>query len=98
MAQDIARAVEAEKAAAVLRRKAVDAQAQLERTRTLVEEAIARVGRLRAQLEAAGAHRTRSDAPPGGQKAPPGRTLSNGTKTPASAPAPAPVSAPRQTP
>jgi len=50
-ARDAARAAEAEGAAAQVRRKAVDAQAQLERTRALVEEAIARVGRLKAELD-----------------------------------------------
>src|SRR5271165_3485745 len=49
-ARDIARAADAEAAAAQIRRKAVDAQAQLERTRALVEEGIARVGRLTAEL------------------------------------------------
>jgi hypothetical protein len=52
-ARDVARAAEAEAAAADVRRKAVDAQAQLDRTRALVEEAIARVGRLKAELEQA---------------------------------------------
>jgi hypothetical protein len=52
-ARDIVRAAEAEAAAAEVRRKAVDAQAQLERTRALVEEGIARVGRLKAELEEA---------------------------------------------
>jgi hypothetical protein len=37
-------------AAADARRKAVEAQAQVERTRTLVEEGIARIGRLTAEL------------------------------------------------
>jgi hypothetical protein len=50
-ARDAARAADAEAAAAQVRRKAVDAQAQLERTRALVEEAIARVGRLKAELD-----------------------------------------------
>jgi hypothetical protein len=49
--RDVARAADAEAAAGEVRRKAVDAQAQLERTRALVEEAIARVGRLKAELE-----------------------------------------------
>jgi hypothetical protein len=49
-ARDIARAAEAEAAAADARRKAVDAQAQVERTRALVEEGIARIGRLTAEL------------------------------------------------
>jgi hypothetical protein len=49
-ARDIARATEAEAAAAEARRKAVEAQAQVERTRALVEEGIARIGRLTAEL------------------------------------------------
>jgi hypothetical protein len=49
-ARDIARAAETEAAAAEARRKAVDAQAQVERTRALVEEGIARIGRLTAEL------------------------------------------------
>jgi hypothetical protein len=49
-ARDIARAAEAEAAAAEARRKAVDAQAQVERMRALVEEGIARIGRLTAEL------------------------------------------------
>jgi hypothetical protein len=49
-ARDLVKTVDAEARAAELRRKAVDAQAQLERSRTLVEEEIARVGRLRAEL------------------------------------------------
>ncbi len=49
--RDIARAADAEAAAAQMRRKAVDAQAHLERTRALVEEGIARVGRLTAELD-----------------------------------------------
>jgi hypothetical protein len=62
-ARDIARAAEAEAAAADARRKAVEAQAQVERTRALVEEGIARIGRLTAELnqierpaQPAGAH------------------------------------------
>jgi hypothetical protein len=50
-ARDAARSADAEAAAAQVRKKAVDAQAQLERTRALVEEAIARVGRLKAELD-----------------------------------------------
>jgi hypothetical protein len=49
--RDVAKAVDAELSAADLRRKAVDAQAQLERSRALVEEALASVGRLQAELE-----------------------------------------------
>jgi hypothetical protein len=53
-ARDLARAADAEASASDLRRKAVDAQARLVRARALVEEGIARVGRLRAQLAEAG--------------------------------------------
>jgi hypothetical protein len=49
--RDLAKAADAEQSAAELRRKAVDAQAQLERSRALVEEALASVGRLQAELE-----------------------------------------------
>jgi colicin import membrane protein len=52
-ARDVARAAEAEAAAAEVRRKAVSAQEQLERTRALVEEAIAHIGRLQAELDQA---------------------------------------------
>jgi hypothetical protein len=50
VARDLAKASDAETTAAELRRKAVSAQEQLERTRALVEEGIARVGRLQAEL------------------------------------------------
>ena len=53
-ARDLAIAAEAEEKAAELRRKALAAQAQLERARALVEEGITHLGRLRAELEAAG--------------------------------------------
>jgi hypothetical protein len=52
-ARDLARAADAEAQASDSRRKAVDAQARLVRARALVEEGIARVGRLRAQLDEA---------------------------------------------
>jgi hypothetical protein len=48
--RDLARAAQAEATAADLRQKALDAQAKLERERALVEEGIARVGRLTAEL------------------------------------------------
>jgi multidrug efflux pump subunit AcrA (membrane-fusion protein) len=50
-ARDLVRAADAETAAVDLRRKAVDAEEKLERTRALVEESIARVGRLTATLD-----------------------------------------------
>jgi hypothetical protein len=52
-ARDLLRAVGAETKAAEVRRKALDAQAQVDRTRALVDEDIARIGRLKAELEAA---------------------------------------------
>jgi multidrug efflux pump subunit AcrA (membrane-fusion protein) len=53
-ARDLARAADSEAAASDLRKKATDAQARLERVRALVEAGIARVGRLRAELDEAG--------------------------------------------
>jgi colicin import membrane protein len=53
MARDTAKAADAEAAAADLRKKALEAQAQLERSRSLVEEAIASIGRLQAELDQA---------------------------------------------
>ncbi len=55
-ARDVVRAADAEAAAAELRHKALDAQAQLERSRSMVEEAIATIGRLQAELDQVGAH------------------------------------------
>jgi hypothetical protein len=51
-ARDLELAVAAEKMAAERRREAMRAEAQLQRTRTLVEEGIARVGRVEAKLGA----------------------------------------------
>jgi len=76
MARDLVKAVEAETTAAEARKKAVDAQAQLERTRAAVEEGIARVGRLKAELaEAEAGNREKRTAvevhdgePAGGKK------------------------------
>ena len=51
-ARDLVSAADAEASAAQVRRRAVDAQERLERSRVLVEEEIARVGRLDAQLRA----------------------------------------------
>jgi hypothetical protein len=50
IARDRVGAADAEDKAADLRRRATEAQAQLERTRALVEQGIARVGRLQAEL------------------------------------------------
>jgi hypothetical protein len=52
-ARDLAQAAAAEKQAVERRRRAIQAQAQLERTRALVEDGIARLGRIRAELETA---------------------------------------------
>jgi hypothetical protein len=53
-ARDLARAADAEAAASDSRKKATDAQARLDRVRALVEAGIARVGRLRSELDEAG--------------------------------------------
>ncbi len=53
MARDLTKAADLEQAAAQARRDALDAGALLDRERALLEEGIARTGRLRAQLEAA---------------------------------------------
>ena len=61
-----------------VRRKAVDAQAQLERTRALVEEAIARVGRLTAELNQI--ERPRPATRPGGARSGDGPDIAGGSK------------------
>lgn len=53
MARDLLRAVDAEAKAGEVRRKALEKQEQVDRTRALVDEDIARIGRLKAELEAA---------------------------------------------
>ncbi len=53
MARDLVSAADAETKAAAVRRKALDEQVQFERTRALVDEGIARVGRLKAELDEA---------------------------------------------
>jgi hypothetical protein len=65
-ARDLVRAADAEAAAADTRRKAVDAQARVERVRVMVEDGIARLGRLRAEADRDGRDgaRDRGDAPP----------------------------------
>jgi hypothetical protein len=50
-ARDLVSAADAEALAADARRKAVEAEAKLERSRVLVEEEIARAGRLTAELQ-----------------------------------------------
>jgi hypothetical protein len=52
-ARDLASAAAAEKMAEDRKRQAIQARAQLQRTKALVEEGIARLGRLRAELDAA---------------------------------------------
>jgi|HubBroStandDraft_4_1064222.scaffolds.fasta_scaffold388810_1 hypothetical protein len=52
-ARDLVRAADAEARATEVRRKALEEGVQLERTRALVDEGIARVGRLKAELEEA---------------------------------------------
>ena len=65
--RDLARATDTEQQAADMRKKALESQARLSRTRTLVEEGIARVGRLSAELEqakqASGESRTARESP-----------------------------------
>ncbi len=50
--RDVLRAVQAEARANDLRKKALETEAQVAKTREVVEEVIARTGRLRAQIEA----------------------------------------------
>jgi hypothetical protein len=52
-ARDLAAAAAAEKMAEDRKRQAIQAHAQLQRTKALVEEGLARLGRLRAELDAA---------------------------------------------
>ncbi len=69
-AEDLARAAAAEAKAAAARSAALDAGAQAERERALLEEGIARSGRLRAVLEQI----ARENARPGGGGDAPSRT------------------------
>jgi hypothetical protein len=62
--RDIARAADAEAKAADVRRRALEEQTQLERTRALIDEGIARIGRLKAELDEA-QHTAATDAKPG---------------------------------
>ncbi len=52
-AEDVVRAIDAEAKAAEVRKKALDAQVQVDRTRALVDEDTARIGRLKAELVSA---------------------------------------------
>jgi hypothetical protein len=54
MGRDLVIASDAEDRAAQVRRKATDRQVQLDRTRALVEETVARLGRLRAEIAETG--------------------------------------------
>lgn len=56
--RDLVKAADSEAAASELRRKAIETQAQLDRQRALVEEGVASVGRLRAELDQAHANPT----------------------------------------
>jgi hypothetical protein len=60
-ARDLARAIDAEEKATAARRAAIDAGAQVERERALLEEGIAQNGRLRAALDEL--ERGRKEAP-----------------------------------
>lgn len=53
MARDLARAADAERRANDARKDSLDAGAQLERERAMLEESVTRTGRLRAELAAA---------------------------------------------
>jgi hypothetical protein len=73
-ARDVARAVYTESLAAKGRTEAVESEAQLERARALVEEGIAHVGRLQAEVdkaEAAGTTRTAVEHHDGAPASPP---------------------------
>jgi hypothetical protein len=69
-ARDAALAAAAERLADDRKRQALQAQAQLQRTKALVEESIARLGRLRAALEAASARIDGAGRPPAKGNAP----------------------------
>jgi hypothetical protein len=89
--RDLVRAADAESTAADLRRKAMSEQEQVERSRALVEDGVARVGRLRAQIEEANAANVgarRAVEVHGGQPKPP--TKPQKTDTPENAPATTP--------
>lgn len=70
-ARDLALAAAAEKQAEDRKRQAIQAQAQLERTRALVEDGIARLGRIRAELDAAPAKAVTAVEVHDGQPRPP---------------------------
>jgi hypothetical protein len=72
-ARDLTLAAAAEKLAEERKRQSMEAQAQLERTRALVEEGIARLGRIRAEIGASTAKVTAVEShdgqpPPAGAK------------------------------
>jgi hypothetical protein len=96
-ARDLVAAADEEAHAAEVRTRARDAQAQLERTRALVEEGIARVGRLRAAI--ADAERERLDARTAvevheGEPKPVHRPKNQAPKPPPAAPKPPGAGAP----
>jgi hypothetical protein len=85
-ARDLELAVAAEQMAVERRREAMRAQAQLQRTRTLVEEGIARVGRIQAELNAAASPattktRTAVEVPERGSKKPDPAAKANAPQT-----------------
>jgi hypothetical protein len=89
VARDLVRAADAERAATTARLAADDAGARADRERSLLEEAIARQGRLRAELE--GLDRTKQGAD---RTAPVGASLEAGAPTPGTKGAPGPRPAP----
>jgi hypothetical protein len=91
MGRDLVVASDAEDRAAQVRREATDRQVQLDRTRALVEETVARLGRLRAeiaQMEPPGPTEHIRDASDGGPPPahPPEATDAGPTPAPKSAP------------
>ncbi|MEI7891759.1 MAG: hypothetical protein WCI05_01630 [Myxococcales bacterium] len=64
VARDLARAVGAERRASKARQATLDASVQQERERALVEDGIARIGRLKAQIEEANRHPSARTATP----------------------------------
>lgn len=92
LARDLVKAADVEKKAGDVRRDALDAGAQMERERALLEEGIARTGRLRAELEAAEreAKETNRTAAAAMDAGAPTRVVPR-PRPPAPAPAPAPA-------
>ncbi|HEX3769582.1 MAG TPA: hypothetical protein VHV30_01900, partial [Polyangiaceae bacterium] len=88
-ARDLASAAAAEKMAEDRKHQAIQARAQLQRTKALVEEGIARLGRLRAELDAASSpvRHAPSAATPGAVS--PGAASARPVSLPPAAPVPA---------